>query len=928
DIYLLADLDASNINPLAPDLPANTDFAEGGDGNVLAQSNIAANSSDVIVYGQNIEVDGTVYSDGMIVMAAADNITLDDWVESVGDMYLYADYDADAGSAMGEFVEDNVGKMWAKSSLTTTGSDITVYGQDIQVDGDVDSSGMIVMGAADDITLGDNVSEDSVEAVGDIWLLADLDASSIDPVDPQLTDNDYLDENGDGDVHAKSTITTTGSDVIVYGENIEVDGYVDSSGMIVMGAADNITLDDWVQSVGDMYLYSDFDADAGVMGAFVEDNVGHMWAKSTLTSTGGQIDISAADNTIKLDDDVTADEDILLRNSTVVAGGKTLKSTNDDVVLAGGKYLSYSGAGGTLTVEAGDDIIFGVDDVDNHWDNPQNPLNGTPGNVTSNGDLILTAGDDIYAHGWLQTFNGGDIIATATDDVYVYGDIYADGDIEIYSDNTTTNLFGDLIQAVGNILLDNNTIFGSGVDQLVDAQTGGITANGSLQKPNESLYLEAAGNVSLDGPVTANNGGVSIISETGTIFTPDGLGDPTDTLNVPISGYSDDAAGDGVVLPYGPGRAAIVIMSAETLNVGPLAVLSADGIYDTTGAVDDRAGVDFLDAPGAYIPLPGGPLRDEGDPFDAAIYVASTTGNVDVSSPVTITSTEWINEEPFPVPGGAMVIDAWDTVTFDGGVPGGLFEQSLAGSNVGSYVGDRLEVCSRITEWLFQAYNNGRLPYVYGGGPFPDGYDYVLRGAGLGNPSISTTGSTVAWVLEDPIEPAPFGEDLIPGTEEVAFGEGGCPVLMAWLAEELGIPEETIQVYLADAFLYSTAIQPCEACARLLEAATVLEDLEGTRIAALAQVVNEFVAPDAPIAPEQMASIASAMVSPEAGTYYAAGGEWLDALAAYVSILSAEMGFSVPESVAFVNKYLTPVAELDNASLAAYVEARLAALGG
>jgi hypothetical protein len=119
-----------------------------------------------------------------------------------------------------------------------------------------------------------------------------------------------------------------------------------------------------------------------------------------------------------------------------------------------------------------------------------------------------------------------------------------------------------------------------------------------------------------------------------------------------------------------------------------------------------------------------------------AVYLASTEGNVDVSSPVTITSTEWIGEEPFPVPGGAMVIDAWETVTFDGGkLPGDgdtFFQDSLADG----YVGDRLEVCSRITEWLVQAFDNGRLPYVYGGGPFPLGYDYVLRGAGLGNPAI------------------------------------------------------------------------------------------------------------------------------------------------------------------------------------------------
>jgi len=97
-----------------------------------------------------------------------------------------------------------------------------------------------------------------------------LDASGINPVDPQFNNAD-LDEDGVGNVVANSTITTTGSDLYVYGENIEVYGAVDSSGMILMGAADNITLDDSVESVGDMYLYADFDADAGVMGAFVED---------------------------------------------------------------------------------------------------------------------------------------------------------------------------------------------------------------------------------------------------------------------------------------------------------------------------------------------------------------------------------------------------------------------------------------------------------------------------------------------------------------------------------------------------------------------------------------------------------------------------------------------------------------------------------
>jgi len=57
---------------------------------------------------------------------------------------------------------------------------------------------------------------------------------------------------------------------------------------------------------------------------------------------------------------------------------------------------------------------------------------------------------------------------------------------------------------------------------------------------------------------------------------------------------------------------------------------------------------------------------NEGDPIDVAIYLASLTSNVNIDSPVSIDSeTEGT---------GAMVIDAYDTVTF-----GSLFEESLEG---------------------------------------------------------------------------------------------------------------------------------------------------------------------------------------------------------------------------------------------------------
>jgi hypothetical protein len=206
------------------------------------------------------------------------------------------------------------------------------------------------------------------------------------------------------------------------------------------------------------------------------------------------------------------------------------------------------------------------------------------------------------------------------------------------------------------------------------------------------------------------------------------------------------------------------------------------------------------------------------------------------------------------------------------------------------------------------------------------GGDYILRGAGLNNPLIS---DGRAWVLEDPLDPAPLYEEAGEAAEKEEFGEGGCPPLMDWLANEIGVPAEDIQVALAGALALNTDIQPCEMCARLLDAATTLQDAEGTQIAAMARVVNEFVTTPAPPSPEQMTQIAAALAEHVGdGTYYAAAGQWIDALVAYVGIMNTEMGYSASDASAFAQKYLTPVTDLGNAALNAYVQARLAALGG
>jgi len=716
-------------------------------GDVWAKSSITTTAaSDMSITGQNITVDGVADSGGNMDMTAADNITLNDAAIAADSMTLTGDDDG-----------DGVGDVWAKSSLTTTNGDMDVYGENIQVDGVADSGGNMDMTAADNITLND-----AAIAADSMTLTADDDGDGV------------------GDVWAKSSLTTTNGDMDVYGENIQVGGVADSGGNMDMTAADNITLNDAAIATESMTLTADDD----------DDTVGDMWAMSTLTTTNGNIEISASDTTIKLDDDVTAGDNLILNNNTEVAAAKTLHA-NNDVALAAGKTITGSG---NLTITAGHDIGLGVYNTD-----MSDPHSGSGGEVTAAGNLTISAdttsgGSNIFAHGKLHS--DGDMLVEAGDDVYlkatpdsayaggnmtltasaaagndtgnleVEGNLEAVGDMVLSSSNNTTHLYGDYNVAGGSITLNNNTqaagniiagedvtahgdllldrpLWKDNTDQTVQATNGTLTAEGWVRKvtpghlwllggdeelavdlQHESdgpwdpaastcegnLWIEGEGNVQVSGDLTTfgdcwecekdngfyrdyDRGGVAVISNEGKIYTAGGA---NDTLNVTVEGNSDHKAGLGVDLPYGDGKAAIMIISKEDLKIGPDAELHASGTYYDD--VDDRAGMNLLDEPATI----GGVPRDEGDPFDVAIYVASTEGNVDVSSPVSIESSVG-----FPVPKrsiepeverkGAMVIDAFDTVTF-----GPAFEESLAGDGVTSDVGDRLEVVSRISEWSYR----------------------------------------------------------------------------------------------------------------------------------------------------------------------------------------------------------------------------------
>jgi filamentous hemagglutinin family protein len=212
----------------------------------------------------------------------------------------------------------------------------------------------------------------------------------------------------------------------------------------------------------------------------------------------------------------------------------------------------------------------------------------------------------------------------------------------------------------------------------------------------------------------------------------------------------------------------------------------------------------------------------------------------------------------------------------------------------------------------------------------PDSFTYYVTDGYNDSGSVTVT-IDVGSMPPPPPPPAPVPYiEPAPGLEREVIETSGCPALTKWAASELGTDQGQIQIWFANSVASGRNIQPCDACANLKEAATILQDADGSRVAALAQVISQFASSDAPPSEEQMASIADAIANDIGGNrQYAEAGEYLDALAKYVGILTDEIGLSTDQSIQLAtDNYVSKLAEGENVGVAAYVASRLAALGG
>ncbi|MBN1508252.1 MAG: hypothetical protein JW955_15500, partial [Sedimentisphaerales bacterium] len=414
---------------------------------------------------------------------------------------------------------------------------------------------------------------------------------------------------------------------------------------------------------------------------------------------------------------------------TAVNGDVRFQGTIDDDGISETSSVLYVESGRTTRFNA---PVGGSHPIDSLWTRTSLGA-GAQATTYINGNITTRDGIQMYYHPVILE-NSVTLTDTGTNGIYFTDPVSGDGQGPWNLAVVTTDPQAQ-IQFNGPVTLDGG---------LRANAAGDIYANQLTSARNNIELRSTQGDLRLYGPINADRdgqgygGGVSLIADSGRVHNGDGF------LDVAITGYSDGTR--GVDLPYGRGKAAIRIDSAEDLTLGSNCVLTARGVYSGrridlgtasdlypdgfwartmtyydddnprpmdwayASNVDDRSSVGFRTD--SYY---------GGMPMDVAVYLCSSTGEVRIDSPAMVPD------------GATVVVDAYDAYTFD--------DMFTIGSEFPST--SRLEVVLRgapdagtpqeESDWL-----DGFT-----------GYSAVLRSGAL-----ATVGQTQEW-WQGPQEPSP-----------------------------------------------------------------------------------------------------------------------------------------------------------------------------
>jgi len=511
--------------------------------------------------------------------------------------------------------------------------------------------------------------------------------------------------------------------------------------------------------------------------------------------------------------------------------------------------------------------------------------------------------------------------------------------IESYAGNGYANTAETIVCAEGGVQVVDKASYGDDTAGIIAMALDGYISDAyvGICAQDDIMVMAGIGPEDFEGEEIKGVGGHAIIRAEAWSIT---------------EGYEAEepptATAEVAVISHNGGVAVIDAPEAENTD-GPQSqaaiISSAYGGETNTAYTGVAAGGDFLDAEDPLYELTEGTgviVLGIGD-FSHAVIASETIGDyTNTSNTVVCTPSEVVveTEDAFGVAeiGASAIGDGFNTATtqvYAGDVyvynsnlygEGGIWANAQ-GWPVVPFLDDQVFILSEYDG----DYGYHDLVWVEGGGVEDDDVatllirDYSNR---------QDCPECPICPCEEPVTPEPEPKrpfvPAAPIPERLSFEISGYPALTSWVAKELGIDSGKIQIWVADSLASARDIQPYDTLERLRAAATILQDAGGEYINALAQVIYEFASSTAPPTEEQMASIADAMKrNAGANNQYALAGKYLDALAEYVSILSDEMGFSPEEAVQIATeRYVAPLAGSDNTAVAAYVAARLAAMGG
>jgi filamentous hemagglutinin family protein len=927
------------------------------DGNGEVENHGTINANSVILVGKKVINVGpiTVTGDeGLVVMAAGDNVylaqdgsevlveLLADPLNTTDDVLNGDSISADNGKiilAAGDTFSRAVSNV---DTLAATGGEVTIQASKIKNKGliDVSSStnggsvaltgteevimgtgGIIEANAGDNIDGGDGGSVtiqtdglfrmdegSSISAVGGsvsgkggtvtincdkFEILGDISASPV----------NQSEEPGKLEITASTSVTiadgaSAGATNTLYEDDIEA--ISQSATNLIVNTEGNITVqditDDWgpgeiTGQFGDIELHATGD-DSAVTFTF-EDNT------DTIRTTLGDIVIEAGSGGIDVGNLITGEDGLEATPGHIILGtdnGGYI--TTGDLIIEGGSGLAKIDAdsSGNLTVN-GDVIVGSESDIVN-----------VPNGQNAHAAVYLSAADNVELNGNVGAYAQGIDDDITEDDKTM-------AEIRILA-GTDQDLTGDAIIG-GDIVADAQSSDQGTAEAVVEIDAWGIIefADGAEA---HAIADNGPPSGAEAGPGTENEDNTSTDGDHAQIII-----NPQYYPTPPLIGISDEfSSPKSDVIP-------LDVLANDTQNKEPLEHGTINSHTDpTAGTLTEIKEGDSI------VSLEYNPPEDlstltfdeNGEATVTFTYVGKLIINDEVllSEDTTVTIT-LVNNLPVAVDDLATTIQDQtvniDVITNDTDLD---LDDVLAA----------IEGAVAPKNGTLELNEDGTFAYTPNKGFLGD--DSFTYSVTDGFNTSSEVEVKITVTEEPPVQlptlvlpyvyPAPGLDRIVPIEVEIS----GCPALAKWVAEELGIDEGMIDIWIANSLASNKGIHPYVTYSQLIKAALILQDADGSHINALAQVINEFASSFAPPTEEQMAAIVDAIRgNTDEDSYYAIADEYLDALVTYVSILNSEMGFSTLESVQFVtDKYIGRLPQDQNVGVAAFLAACLAVLQG